>query len=547
MEHRISNDKPQVTNRCDHSILDFPDEILVHIISYLSKEDAFWTMGLTCKRFFSMSCEFNTVIEITDNIELDKNKNKLDYLLLFLEVIQSVTHLVVWSYPEDYVNLNDSLYQNFRKFPRNERQYYIEKRPLIIADSGLTLLLKIQDDRQENNHKLKSFIRILKFAKKCVNLEGFYWKATTDFRNRKLSLSIGKEEIADTKGVRKTLYEIISSAKGLKYLTLCVWNDPYMINPINSISSTLNNLQVLDLTFSTALTDESISRIASYCTNLKHIDISLCYKITDEGVRSFQNLTNLEGLILSGCNNVTDDGLEVILENLLMLKYLDLSWCRNLTSRCLINWVSFPKNLSSILLNHCELIDDNGITCLSICCTHLRVIEVEGCKKLTDKSLIAISENCRTLKILNLNCIENITDNGIHAVCINCVALNVLELKDGKCITAQGFENISSYCKNIIVLDLKCCLQLTYKCVEDIVKNCSTLKILDIRWGCDGFCLGKIKNLIQSKPDLLACYTIGRKGMNESSEESFSCRYREMRCFINQKVNPHFEMFIINN
>ena len=66
MEHRISNDKPQVTNRCDHSILDFPDEILVHIISYLSKEDAFWTMGLTCKRFFL--CPVNSTPSLKSRI-----------------------------------------------------------------------------------------------------------------------------------------------------------------------------------------------------------------------------------------------------------------------------------------------------------------------------------------------------------------------------------------------------------------------------------------------------------------------------------------------
>ena len=93
-----------------YTLLDFPDEILVHIFSYLSKKEIFWKMGLTCKKLFNISCEFNTIIEIRDDNMKESKMSQLNDISNYLEVLHSVSHLVVWSYPEDYVSLNESFY-----------------------------------------------------------------------------------------------------------------------------------------------------------------------------------------------------------------------------------------------------------------------------------------------------------------------------------------------------------------------------------------------------------------------------------------------------
>ena len=110
----------------DFNILDFPDEILLNIFSNLSQDDMFWSIGLTCKKGLYLTRERKIVIEVTNNL---KDMNKLQDLSKYIEVLYSITHLVVWTFPEDYVSKNENISQNFIKFSRRERQYYIEKSP----------------------------------------------------------------------------------------------------------------------------------------------------------------------------------------------------------------------------------------------------------------------------------------------------------------------------------------------------------------------------------------------------------------------------------
>ena len=130
----------------DFNILDFPDEILLNIFSNLSQDDMFWSIGLTCKKGLYLTRERKIVIEVTNNL---KDMNKLQDLSKYIEVLYSITHLVVWTFPEDYVSKNENISQNFIKFPRRERQYYIEKSPQFKMDSGLCVVIKVKDNKRD--------------------------------------------------------------------------------------------------------------------------------------------------------------------------------------------------------------------------------------------------------------------------------------------------------------------------------------------------------------------------------------------------------------
>lgn len=52
-------------------------------------------------------------------------------------------------------------------------------------------------------------------------------------------------------------------------------------------------------------------------------------------VLAVHSLPNLTVLSLSGCSKVTDEGVEMIAENLHMLRCLDLSWCPRVTDAAL--------------------------------------------------------------------------------------------------------------------------------------------------------------------------------------------------------------------
>ena len=318
---------------------------------------------------------------------------------------------------------------------------------------------------------------------------------------------------------------------------------------MKSVSHVLGKLQVLDLTFCTTLTDDAISRISFFCKRLKYLDISLCYKITDDSMASLQDIENLEGVVISGCNKVTDEGIEKLLKQskVTTLRFVDLSWCRKLTSHCLINGVSYLENLTSIILINCENIDDDGVICISENCTKLKVFEVENCTKLTDNSLVSMSTHCSHLTILNLDCIENITDKGVFSLCKNCTELKILELEDAQCITTNGFGFISTFCKNMVSLSLNGCSQITERCVEDIALNCVSLQLLDIG-ECERIRFDINQTISKCNPNLLVCHNIGHtstagKDFYFSEQEIFRNKYKDIRRSINQNINPYFKAF----
>ena len=569
----------------DFNILDFPDEILLNIFSNLSQDDMFWSIGLTCKKGLYLTCERKIVIEVTNNL---KDMNKLQDLSKYIEVLYSITHLVVWTFPEDYVSKNENISQNFIKFPRRERQYYIEKSPQFKMDSGLCVVIKVKDNKRDACSQPINAPPIVTFFQKCPNLLGFYWKATSDFRNRKSSVTVTtKRYPIDTKewirssfpsieyqplscinqnpvnkdgvtgtingvhgvdGVRTLFYPVLSMAKDLKYLTICAWNDAYLSHVIRSLPQMLENLKFLDLTFSTTLTDEVVARISFHCKNLEFLDMSLCYKITDEGVKSFQQLRKLKGLVLSGCNNVRDDGIETSLTDLSELKYLDLSCCYLLTNHLLRYGISSLKSLFCIFLNNCKRVDDGGIHYMASNCPQLRTIEIENCNQVTCKGLISISAYCKHLKVLNLNGIENITDIGISAICSNCPELEILELENAENITLHGFQKITC-CKKLGLLNVNGCPQLTLSSIQDIILGCSLLQALDIRRGCEIISIEEKNTLTELAPSLKVGQNFGAKGKRHLSmfqifeDERFRNEYKIIRDCIIRSIYPVFDAY----
>ena len=167
-------------------LLDLPNEIILHIPSFISKEELFWTIGLTCTKFYSIACEFNdNKIEVSDNI--NDYKVSLNKISKYLEVLLSITHLVIWWYPEDYMGLHESLDKNFTKFTQYKKGTCIEKNPLLRFSSGVILIFKTDSGKRfvesrAARHKDNLF-NIFTLAKKFSNLEGLYWKDTQSYAN----------------------------------------------------------------------------------------------------------------------------------------------------------------------------------------------------------------------------------------------------------------------------------------------------------------------------------------------------------------------------
>lgn len=518
-------------------ILDLPNEIILHIFSFIPKEELFWTIGLTCKKFYKLSCELNgNKIEVTE--KLNDYKGSLIKISRYLEVVLSITHLVIWWHPEDYIGLNESLNGNFTKFTRYKKETSIEKVPLLRYSPGVILVFKTDSGKRfvESHAALhrKILINVLKLAKQCSNLQGFYWKDTKSYGNSSLINTLYPLVNENTAA------SVVRTSNALNYLTLCNFHDSDI--DYKKLIQKCCNLYALDLTLSYNVENNVLQCISEYCTKLKYLDLTLCSKVTDEGINHLKLMTGLEGLSLSGCTHLTAEGMENLLRRLTSLKYLNLSFCHYISDMCLTNGLHSSKDLRCLLLNNCGDITDQGIMNVVKTCKNLRAIEVEDCKKLTDVSLICISENCNRLNVLNINCVNSITNTGIVAICSGCPELNVLELNDADQITTEGFQAIVKGCSDITLLNFICCDQLEDEMLKEVVQSCRGLEFVDIT-SCIGITQEGIRRAFELNPYLSKLYP---KGSRFYDKEYSRNRYRKIKYTVFQSINPHFKCFPLN-
>jgi hypothetical protein len=82
-------------------------------------------------------------------------------------------------------------------------------------------------------------------------------------------------------------------------------------------------LSVLNLRFSTNLTNASLLIVTEECPHLKALDLGFCSLITDKGLAYLPTLIELNNLDLTECKKVTDKGMTRMILS-----------CKNITSLC---------------------------------------------------------------------------------------------------------------------------------------------------------------------------------------------------------------------
>ena len=557
MGNVISNQRFERTKKYKANILHLPNEIILHIFSFISREELFWTVGLTCKKWFDICCEtLNYQIEVKEDFNaytLDsksnffiqdiKSSHNFPYLLQelskYVEVLDLINHLVIWWYPEEYIALHESLNQNFTKPTKYWKESCIEAKPSNVFGSDLVLLFKSDPwKRMVHTNSIehrKNLLEIVKLAKKLINLKGIFWKETQSYSNIKDTLD--------------DLLKIVDNNKYLRFLTLCNFGK-CDIN-YERLFQRCPGITTLDLSLSHNVTDETISYITNYCCELQHLDLTLCSKVTDEGFRSISKLACLKSLMIGGCNRLTDDGIEYVLKTFekkpTSILHFDVSFCSNITDISLYEKLWHLNNLECLILANCQKITNDGIKHVTSSSTKLKVIVLEDCKNLTDQSLSSIASNCKDLSILNLNCISNITNNGILSICNGCPKLEILETKDAFRLTNIAFEAISQCLLNLVFLNLNCCKQLSDGSLQSIVRNCVQLRVLDIRWKCNELTKTGIKFAIAKNRFLKRLYFANvNEDTKNVDEEHFRNECRKVKTMIYQSKQLYFKCFTMD-
>ncbi|XP_004702844.1 dynein regulatory complex subunit 6 [Echinops telfairi] len=290
------------------------------------------------------------------------------------------------------------------------------------------------------------------------------------------------------------------------------------------------NLQELNVSDCSALTDESMKHISEGCPGILYLNLSNT-GITNRTMRLLpRNFHNLQNLSLAYCKKFTDKGLQYL--NLgngcHKLTYLDLSGCTQISVQGFRNIANSCSGITHLTINDMPTLTDNCVKALVEKCSHittvifigaphisdcafkalstcsLRKIRFEGnkritdscfkfidkhypnirhiymvdCKGLTDGSLKSLSV-LRQLTVLNLgNCIS-IGDEGLRQFLDGPVSIKMRELNLSNCIHLgdTSLVKISERCPNLTYLNLRNCEHLSDTGIEHLVSIHSLVSV----------------------------------------------------------------------
>ncbi|CAM9112164.1 unnamed protein product, partial [Ectocarpus fasciculatus] len=276
-------------------------------------------------------------------------------------------------------------------------------------------------------------------------------------------------------------------------------------NSITAIVSRCANLNYLNLTGLTRLTEHTIRRACSNLWSLKHLNIEDVFLINDQafwfdieydsrqaaGEKMLKELATLnladcshltdksvEGLaircqklttlVLKGCDKLTDKALRYMArkEDHLkfplcdQLRHLDLSFCRKLTAKGLSELLPKCFALEELVLSGVPFVNDEVVLKLCLACPTLLRLTFEKCSLITDVSICSIAKHL-WIERLNVSYCPKITDAGIEVLSLACTGLLSVEARRVTKITDRAVVSLLSRCKLLCHLDVSECTAIT--------------------------------------------------------------------------------------
>ena len=238
----------------------------------------------------------------------------------------------------------------------------------------------------------------------------------------------------------------------LKWTNLKVLKIP----KLKALGEMFPNLESLDLTGAT-LNDKGLKALVSSLSRLKSLDLSLCREeITDNGLKdalSSPSLESLEILDLSESSAITDGFFEAVLSTLPGLKSLNLPTSTN-DDFTLEKVVLSPRfslksqNLETLDLSQCSNVTDVGLKAVLPVLSSLKNLDLSSIPGVTDQILWNVFPLLPNLQSLDLHDCENITDRGLRKMFKvfaewdekQLPSLGSLNVEDCKWITKEGIE-----------------------------------------------------------------------------------------------------------
>lgn len=158
-------------------------------------------------------------------------------------------------------------------------------------------------------------------------------------------------------------------------------------------------------------------------------------------------------------------GVITLMQNQKNLRLLDVTDSKGFSNFCLMETCKNAKNLSTLILSRCWLINDVGLTAGVSTVQNLEVLDLSGCDRITDTGLLnGLVSRGEKLKLreLHLALLPYMSIVSIYRLAQQFDKLEVFDLSgSSNSMTDEALQMIFRYQSNLKYLNLDCCAKIT--------------------------------------------------------------------------------------
>jgi hypothetical protein len=156
------------------------------------------------------------------------------------------------------------------------------------------------------------------------------------------------------------------------------------------------------------------------------------------------NCTSLEKLFLEGCKEISNITSLANLSSTCNLTTLVLSHCESIDDDTIFSFLTVTnttilKTLIKLDIDGCYKITDDGINLIATRLIKLKYLVIDG-QEISDYSIISVLCNCKELELLAISFSESLTDMVLEELILNLQpSFKFLKLRKGTSFSEEGY------------------------------------------------------------------------------------------------------------
>ena len=149
------------------------------------------------------------------------------------------------------------------------------------------------------------------------------------------------------------------------------------------------------------INNKTLKQIIEICPNLSSLSLASNVQLKYSDWTLLSKLNNLEKLDITSCRQISDQDFNIVLAACRQITHLRIGSCDNLSDAAFLAIGKYLPKLSDLDLSRLN-ISDPALIDLTINCKNLYSLDLTRCKNITDKGVLESVRNASALKNINL-------------------------------------------------------------------------------------------------------------------------------------------------